>query len=35
MYIRETINAIDAMELDTAVKEKLFYRNACELMGID
>jgi hypothetical protein len=34
MYIRETINAIEAMELDTAIKEKVFYKNACKLMGI-
>jgi len=35
MYIRETINAIESIEVDTAVKEKVFYKNACKLMGID
>ena len=35
MYIRETINAIDEIELDTKIKEKVFYKNACKLMGID
>ena len=35
MYIRETINAIDEIELDTKIKEKVFYKNACKLMGIE
>ena len=35
MYIRETINAIDEIELDTKIKEKVFHKNACKLMGID
>ncbi len=35
MYIRETINTIESIAMDTAVKEKVFYKNACKLMGID
>ena len=35
MYIRETINAIESIASDTAIKEKVFYKNACKLMGID
>jgi aminocarboxymuconate-semialdehyde decarboxylase len=35
MYIRETINAIESIDADITVKEKVFYKNACKLMGID
>ena len=34
MYIRETIKAIESMELTETQREKIFFRNACQLMGI-
>jgi uncharacterized protein len=34
MYIRETIRVIDALELSREGREKLYYKNACRLLGI-
>jgi len=34
MYIRETIRAVEALELSTEGREKLYYKNACQLLGI-
>lgn len=34
MYIRETIRAIDALDLSRADREAIYYKNACKLLGI-
>ena len=34
MYIRETIRCIDALDLSANDREKLYYKNACTLLGI-
>lgn len=34
MYIRETIRCIDALEISAADRENLYYKNACQLLGI-
>ena len=35
MYIRETIRAIDALDISKEDREKLYYKNAVRLLGID
>jgi uncharacterized protein len=35
MYIRETIQAIDALGLSESDREKIYYKNACQLLGIE
>jgi len=34
MYIRETIRAIEALDISRQDREKLYYKNACALLGI-
>jgi predicted TIM-barrel fold metal-dependent hydrolase len=34
MYIRETIRAIDALDIQRATREAIYYKNACSLLGI-
>ena len=34
MYIRETLRAIDALDISKEDREKLYYKNACRLLGI-
>jgi len=34
MYIRETIRVIDSLDILTEDREKLYYKNACQLLGI-
>ena len=34
MYIRETIRCIDALDISRDDREKLYYKNACKLLGI-
>ncbi|MBZ5501295.1 MAG: amidohydrolase [Acidobacteriia bacterium] len=34
MYIRETIRCIDALEISKEDREKLYYKNACKLLGL-
>jgi aminocarboxymuconate-semialdehyde decarboxylase len=34
MYIRETIRCIDALNISPEDREKLYYKNACSLLGI-
>ena len=34
MYIRETIRVIDSLDISSQEREKLYYKNACTLLGI-
>jgi aminocarboxymuconate-semialdehyde decarboxylase len=34
MYIRETIRCIDALDISNEDREKLYYKNACKMLGI-
>jgi len=34
MYIRETIRVIDSLDISRQEREKLYYQNACRLLGI-
>jgi len=34
MYIRETIRVIDSLDISKEDREKLYYKNACKLLGI-
>jgi len=34
MYIRETIKVIGSLDISKESREKLYYKNACELLGI-
>jgi uncharacterized protein len=34
MYIRETIRVIDSLDISREDREKLYYKNACKLLGI-
>jgi len=34
MYIRETIKVIDSLDISKEDREKLYYKNACKLLGI-
>jgi uncharacterized protein len=34
MYIRETIRCIDALDISEEDREKIYYKNACRLLGI-
>ena len=34
MYIRETIRVIDSLDISHEDREKLYYKNACQLLGI-
>ncbi len=34
MYIRETIRCIDALDISKDDREKIYYKNACSLLGI-
>jgi len=34
MYIRETIRVIDSLDISSQDREKLYYKNACTLLGI-
>jgi predicted TIM-barrel fold metal-dependent hydrolase len=34
MHIRETIRAIDALDLSRADREAIYFKNACKLLGI-
>jgi predicted TIM-barrel fold metal-dependent hydrolase len=34
MYIRETIRCIDALDVSTEDRQKLYYKNACKLLGL-
>ena len=34
MYIRETVRAIDSLDISKEDREKLYYKNACQLLGI-
>jgi len=34
MYIRETIRVIDSLDISQADREKLYYKNACALLGL-
>jgi predicted TIM-barrel fold metal-dependent hydrolase len=34
MYIRETINCIDLLDISKEDREKLYFRNACKLLGL-
>jgi len=34
MYIRETLRAIDALDISQEDREKVYYKNACRLLGI-
>jgi len=34
MYIRETLRAIDSLDISKEDREKLYYKNACKLLGI-
>ena len=34
MYIRETIRVIDSLDISKQDREKLYYQNACKLLGI-
>jgi predicted TIM-barrel fold metal-dependent hydrolase len=34
MYIRETIRAIDALDISRADREAIYYKNALKLLGI-
>ena len=33
MYIRETIKVLDRLEISEADREKIYFRNACNLIG--
>jgi aminocarboxymuconate-semialdehyde decarboxylase len=35
MYIRETIRCVDALNISNQDREKLYYKNACKLLGIN
>ena len=35
MYIRETLRVIDSLDISNEEREKLYYKNACKLLGID
>jgi aminocarboxymuconate-semialdehyde decarboxylase len=34
MYIRETIRCVDALDISKEDREKIYYKNACKLLGI-
>jgi aminocarboxymuconate-semialdehyde decarboxylase len=34
MYIRETLRVIDSLDISKADREKLYYKNACALLGL-
>ncbi len=34
MYIRETIRCVDALDISKEDREKIYYKNACSLLGI-
>jgi uncharacterized protein len=34
MYIRETLRVIDSLDISKGDREKLYYKNACKLLGI-
>jgi len=34
MYIRETLRVIDSLDVSKEDREKLYYKNACKLLGI-
>jgi aminocarboxymuconate-semialdehyde decarboxylase len=34
MYIRETLKAIDSLEISKEAREKIYYKNSCALLGI-
>lgn len=34
MYIRETIRCVDALDISKENREKIYYKNACSLLGI-
>jgi aminocarboxymuconate-semialdehyde decarboxylase len=33
MYIRETLKILDRLEVPEADREKIYFRNACKLIG--